>query len=357
MPSKRQRHASNRHPRRTQDLLLRECTEHATRMAHLTEFQRNQTFGLCQGSALGPCDRGLDRNPVLLTPYNGPTQLRVDRVTLYNQCGRRCYDCIVKQERHLKATDERYHVTCQCKSMGSNLGERTDQCRSLMGVLAPDQPKCCYCDVTLVDLSFRFDSSSPERLDESVRSYLSSQQTVKRCCMMDQFGLKGHTPEEKYSFHPIARVPIATGKWNPQILHTGGIDETCNALQRLDEDPTAPGLPPDVIPPSKTEATKWRGKLMEKIRSRMRPHDEVPDFDTTYLTTLLARQRNRCAKYGAKGVQAGHSLWSLSLDRIDSRRLYYKDNIIFVLKAANLGKNCRNDNEFCQHLYNLHATV
>jgi hypothetical protein len=66
--------------------------------------------------------------------------------------------------------------------------------------LAADQPKCCYCDVTLVDLSFRFDSSSPERINEIVRSYLSAQQTVKRCCFMDQFGLKGHTPEEKLSF-------------------------------------------------------------------------------------------------------------------------------------------------------------
>jgi hypothetical protein len=355
MPSKRHRHGNS--PRRTQDLLLSEPTKHATRMANLTEFQRNQTFGLCTGSELGPCDRGLDGSSVLLTPYNGQTTLDKDQVTLRHTGGHRCYRCNVKLHKHKRATDERYHLTVQYKHMGFHQGESTAQCRSLMEVLVSDQPKCCYCDVTLVNLSSQFASSSPERLYESVRSYLSSQQTVKRCCLMDQFGLKGHTPEEKYSFHPIARVPIATGKWNPQILHTEGIDETCNALQRLDEDPMAPGLPPGVTPPSNTQASGWRGKLMSKIRIRMRPHDEVPDFDCTYLTTLLARQRNRCVKYGAKGVQASNSLWSLSLDRIDSDRWYYKDNIIFVLKAANLGKNSRNDNEFCQHLYNLHATV
>jgi hypothetical protein len=51
-------------------------------------------------------------------------------------------------------------------------------------------------------------------------------------------------------------------------------------------------------------------KLMSKVRERMSPHVKEPDFDCTYMTTLLAlqlSQRNRCAKYGVKGVQAGHN--------------------------------------------------
>ena len=89
----------------------------------------------------------------------------------------------------------------------------------------------------------------------------------------------------------------------------------------------------------------------------MKTHGEVPDFDCTFLTTLLKAQRNRCAKYGVKGVQAGHSLWSLSLDRINSERWYYKDNIIFVLKVANLGKNSKDDFKFCEYLNKIHGSV
>jgi hypothetical protein len=172
---------------------------------------------------------------------------------------------------------------------------------------------------------------------------------------MDQWGLKGQTPAEKLSFHPLARVLIANGKWDPMILHTGGIDQTCDALRLLDADLTAPDLPPGITPPSNAQARKWRAKVMERIRVRMKHSGEEPDFDATYLTTLLTRQHNRCAKYGVKGVQAGNSLWSLSLDRIDSSRWYYKDNIIFVLRVANYGKNSRNDEDFCRYLINLHG--
>jgi hypothetical protein len=147
---------------------------------------------------------------------------------------------------------------------------------------------------------------------------------------MDQWGLQGQPHAEKLSFHRLARVLIANGQWDPMILHTGGIAQTCDALRLLDADPTAPGLPPGITPPSNAQATKWRGKVMGRIRERMEHTGEEPDFDATFLTALLTRQRNRCAKYGVKGVQAGNSLWSLSLDRIDSSRWYYKDNIIFV---------------------------
>jgi hypothetical protein len=241
--------------------------------------------------------------------------------------------------------------------MSFHQGERTDECRAMMEKTATTALNCCYCDVLLVDLSFQFNSSSPERENEKIRSYLSADQIVHRCCITCQFGLKGHTFAEKRSFHTIACVPIATGKWHPPILHAFGIEGTCTALQELDDDPMAPGLPPGINPPATAKATIWRNKLMGKVKERMKHHGEEPDFDGRYLTALLKNQRNRCAKYGVKGLQAGNSLWSLSLDRIDCSRWYYKDNIIFVLKVANLGKNSKDDLEFCEHLYELHRST
>jgi hypothetical protein len=324
-------------------------------MANLTDFQREQNFGFCTGSPDGQCDQGLNGTPVLLTPFNGPSNLCKDGYRLYNHHGRRCYLCDAKNQHHLKATNEQYHLNVQYSSMGKDQGERTSECRALMEEVAPDQPNCCYCAVPLVDLSFRFNSSSPEREEEEIRSYLSADQTVKRCCVTCNFGLKGHTPEEKRSFHDIASLPIANGIWYPSILHNMGRDDTLKALQELDVHPNATGLPPGINPPSTAQAGKWRGKVMQKARDRMKPHGEEPDFDCTYLTALLKAQCNRCAKYGVKGVQARNSLWSLSLDRIDSSRWYYKDNIIFVLKVANLGKNSKDDLEFCEYLIDLHG--
>ena len=324
-------------------------------MANLTLFQREQTFGFCTGSPLGQCDEGLNGTPVMLTPFNGHSTLCKDGYRLHNHHGRRCYLCDAKNQHHLKATNEKYHLHEQYSNMGKHQGEHTGECRALMEEVAPDQPNCFYCAVPLVDLSFRFNSSSPERVKEAVRSYLSADQTVKRCCVTCQFGLKGHTPDEKSSFHNIASAPIATGIWYPPILHNLGIDDTLIALQELDDDPNAPGLPPGTNPPSPAQAGKWRGKLIAKVRDRMKPHGEEPDFDCTYLTALLNAQRNRCAKYGVKGLQAGKNLWSLSLDRINSKRWYYKDNIIFVLKVANLGKNCKDDLKYCEYLNDLHG--
>ena len=136
-----QRHGSPP-PKRTQDLLCAFPTDHATRMSNLIDFQRQQTFGLCTGNALGLCTLGQAGTPVLLTPFNGPTQLRKDGIGLRNQTGHRCYVCTSKQQLHKKSTDTRYHLSYQYGHMGWNQGERTSECRALIKEIAPDQRNC-----------------------------------------------------------------------------------------------------------------------------------------------------------------------------------------------------------------------
>ena len=209
--------------------------------------------------------------------------------------------------------------------------------------------------VLLVDISGRLDSSSYERSFDEFRSYISLDQTVHRryykyrpppststsnvltyslrslSCLACNRGFSYvHSLDLKKSWHKQVSRLFRQEHWDPELLHEEGIGSTCKALQTLDDlGSDTLGLPLDVISPTDTEAAQWRHKLMSSILSRSKErNDAPPDFDESHLRQMLEDQHNRCAKYGVLGIQADGSPWSLSLDRIDSNRGYFKDNVI-----------------------------
>ncbi len=70
-------------------------------------------------------------------------------------------------------------------------------------------------------------------------------------------------------------------------------------------------------------------------------------------TDTMNPQTDFGADYGAGSLV----MTTEAQNQLSQQLKAYRDNIIFVLKVANLGNNSKNDHEFCQHLYNLHATV
>lgn len=85
--------------------------------------------------------------------------------------------------------------------------------------------------------------------------------------------------------------------------------------------------------------------FMHKIEQKSKKYNEISDIDLQFLKFLWRRQRGICHYSGLKMRlpktcnETINSPQRASLDRINSSRGYFQDNVEFVCQFVNLGKN------------------
>lgn len=83
-------------------------------------------------------------------------------------------------------------------------------------------------------------------------------------------------------------------------------------------------------------------RLFSEARLRSRKKKIAFDLDQEWLKARLAACRGRCEQTGVHLLLPGHggrtSPWSVTLDRIDSRKGYTKDNVQIVCWSYNVAK-------------------
>ena len=87
--------------------------------------------------------------------------------------------------------------------------------------------------------------------------------------------------------------------------------------------------------------------LFKNLKNACRTKNLDNDFDVKFLKTLWESQKGICPytgiqmilPYSSSTASCVHSLEAASLDRIDSDKGYTKENVEFICRFVNLGKN------------------
>jgi len=85
--------------------------------------------------------------------------------------------------------------------------------------------------------------------------------------------------------------------------------------------------------------------FLHKISSKSKAYNETSDIDLDFLKKLWSKQKGICPYCGLKMKlpktcnESINSPLRASLDRINSSRGYFKDNVEFTCQFVNLGKN------------------
>jgi hypothetical protein len=99
--------------------------------------------------------------------------------------------------------------------------------------------------------------------------------------------------------------------------------------------------------PTNYKGTKYfQGKTISawKLSAKRRKH--IWDVSNEELDKIFESQNGICALSGLKMIWAGKSLYRPSIDRKDSTKGYYYDNIQFVCSVVNIMKNKLDEEEF-----------
>lgn len=92
---------------------------------------------------------------------------------------------------------------------------------------------------------------------------------------------------------------------------------------------------------------------IKKGKHHDKKHDKYNcNIDITYLLQLCKSQDNKCAITGKLMTHKSKSLFSVSIDRIDSNIGYITGNIQLVCKAINLAKNDHSNDDIKYFLNN-----
>jgi hypothetical protein len=97
----------------------------------------------------------------------------------------------------------------------------------------------------------------------------------------------------------------------------------------------------------------------QKIEGKSKKYGEISDIDLNFLKELWHKQNGKCAYTGIDMKlprnchETVNSPMRASLDRIDSSRGYFKDNVEFVCQFINLGKNTFSKKEIKKFLYRI----
>ena len=84
-------------------------------------------------------------------------------------------------------------------------------------------------------------------------------------------------------------------------------------------------------------AAKMNAKAWSTRKSNRFMTDKIFDLDIERLAKILMDQKGLCAYSGIElGYGVGNDL-SLSIERLDPRKGYYPENIVFVCKVFNVG--------------------
>lgn len=94
---------------------------------------------------------------------------------------------------------------------------------------------------------------------------------------------------------------------------------------------------------------------IDKILWRLRKTNPNTDIDRKFLKDLILKNDERCIITGVKfdysnQFNSYHNPLAPSLDRIDSTKSYYKDNVQFMLVSVNRMKGDLPDEDFKQLL-------
>ena len=94
-------------------------------------------------------------------------------------------------------------------------------------------------------------------------------------------------------------------------------------------------------------------KRLSDSKKRAKKNNWVHDLDHDYISHLLKQSGERCPLTGEKFVYRSHHPLNISIDRIDNKRGYTKDNVWVVSTWANKAKsNLTQDQfvEFCEKI-------
>lgn len=80
------------------------------------------------------------------------------------------------------------------------------------------------------------------------------------------------------------------------------------------------------------------GKFFSNVRYEAARRNIPFDLDITFLDSLMKKQKHRCVYSGMPIDARTRGAITASLDRIDSNRGYFEDNVQFVLKDVNYMK-------------------